>query len=177
MPAPLLSESDIPRTERLPGPPCPYVPGDSDAAAADPLGLAAAARAYHEFRRSAGGDVDGWTPAFSGDPRHAELFRVLHRRNPDAALKLADAAASMPAVGDRLAGFRLVAELGRGAFGRVFLAEQPELADRKVVLKVSVDVRAEAEALARLLHTNIVPVYSVHRAGPLQAVCMPYCGG
>ena len=39
------------------------------------------------------------------------------------------------------------------------------------------DVRAEAEALARLLHTNIVPVYSVHRAGPLQAVCMPYCGG
>src|SRR5919197_1448266 len=138
MPAPLLSESDIPRTERLPGPPCPYVPGDSDAAAADPLGLAAAARAYHEFRRSAGGDVDGWTPAFSGDPRHAELFRVLHRRNPDAAL---------------------------------------ELADRQVVLKVSVDVRAEAEALARLLHTNIVPVYSVHRAGPLQAVCMPYCGG
>src|SRR5215213_2296041 len=178
MPAPLLSESDVPRTVRLPGPPDAYVPSDFDTPveSADPLGLAAAARAYHEFRRRADGDVDGWGQAFSGDPRHAELFRVLHRRNPDAALRLADAATAMPAAGDRLAGFRLVAELGRGAFGRVFLAEQTELADRQVVLKVSVDVRAEAEALARLLHTNVVPVYSVHRAGPLQAVCMPYCG-
>ncbi|MBO0699720.1 MAG: serine/threonine protein kinase, partial [Zavarzinella sp.] len=179
MPAPILSESDVPLTERLPGPPLPYVPEDRGTAGAssDALDLAGAAWAYREFRRSADGDVDGWSQAFTGDPRHAELFRVLHRRDPDAALKLADAATRMPAAGDRFASFRLVAELGRGAFGRVFLAEQPELADRQVVLKVSVDVRAEAEALARLLHTNIVPVYSVHRSGPLQAVCMPYCGG
>src|SRR5262249_42197067 len=29
---------------------------------------------------------------------------------------------------------------------------------------------------ARLQHTNIVPIYSVHREGALQAVCMPYLG-
>src|SRR5262249_9142922 len=27
-----------------------------------------------------------------------------------------------------------------------------------------------------LQHTNIVPVYSVHRTGPLQVLCMPYFG-
>ena len=93
-----------------------------------------------------------------------------------AATYLDDVSATLPAAGDEFAGFKLIHELGRGAFGRVFLAEQKVLGDRKVVLKVSADVRTEATALARLLHTNIVPVYSVHRAGPLQAVCMPFCG-
>jgi serine/threonine protein kinase/Flp pilus assembly protein TadD len=175
MTVPILSESDVPLTERLPGP--PQLIASSGVAVTDPLGLPAAARAYHEFRRRSDGDVDAWGAAWVGDPRNVELFRVLHRRNPDAALKLADAAISLPGVGDRFAGFRLVSELGRGAFGRVFLAEQPDLGDRPVVLKVSVEVKAEALALARLLHTNIVPVYSVHRAGTLQAVCMPYWGG
>jgi tetratricopeptide (TPR) repeat protein len=41
---------------------------------------------------------------------------------------------------------------------------------------VAADVFGESQALAQLLHTNIVPVYSVHRAGALQAVCMPYLG-
>lgn len=31
--------------------------------------------------------------------------------------------------------------------------------------------------MARLQHTNIVPIYSAHQAGPLNAVCMPYFGG
>ena len=42
-----------------------------------------------------------------------------------------------PRVGEVLAGFRLLAELGRGAAGRVFLAAQPSLGDRPVVLKVT----------------------------------------
>src|SRR5262249_27985401 len=78
--------------------------------------------------------------------------------------------------GSEFAGFRLVRELGRGAFGRVFLAEQKELGDRQVVLKVSMDTRTEVQVLSQLLHTNIVPIYSVHRNGLYQAVCMPYCG-
>ena len=45
-----------------------------------------------------------------------------------------------------------------------------------VVLKVAATVFGEAQALAQLQHTNIVPIYSVHRAGVLQAVCMPYLG-
>jgi serine/threonine protein kinase len=83
---------------------------------------------------------------------------------------------TFPAVGADFLGFRLVAELGRGAFGRVYLARQGDLADRLVALKVSIESVAESRRLARLQHTNIVPVYSLHRAGPLQAVCMPYLG-
>jgi serine/threonine protein kinase/Flp pilus assembly protein TadD len=79
-------------------------------------------------------------------------------------------------VGSRLLGFRLLKQLGQGAFGRVFLAQQGDLADREVVLKVSPSVEMESRILARLQHTNIVPIYSIHRAGAIQAVCMPYFG-
>src|SRR5262249_6366540 len=57
-----------------------------------------------------------------------------------------------------------------------FFAHQGDLSDRPVALKVSTEIMAESRKLARLQHTNIVPVYSVHRRGPLQAVCMPYLG-
>ncbi len=81
-----------------------------------------------------------------------------------------------PEVGSDFLGFQLVDELGRGAFGRVYLARQADLAERLVALKISSEVQAESHFLARLQHTHIVPVYSVHRAGLLQAVCMPYFG-
>jgi serine/threonine protein kinase/predicted Zn-dependent protease len=82
-----------------------------------------------------------------------------------------------PEVGGRFLDFRLVGELGRGAFGRVYLAEQAGLAGRRVALKLSTHTLfAEPQTLARLQHTHIVPVYSAHRAGPVEAVCMPYLG-
>lgn len=81
-----------------------------------------------------------------------------------------------PAIGQEFLGFHLEAELGRGAFSRVFLAQQIGLAQRRVVLKV-VDRRFnESNTLAQMQHTNIVPIYSVHDAGAWQAVCMPYFG-
>src|SRR6185312_14534083 len=83
---------------------------------------------------------------------------------------------TMPIPGSRFLGFQIDSELGRGAFGRVYLALQGELADRPVALKGSADVARETHALAELQHTNIVPIYSVHRKGPLQAVCMRYLG-
>jgi serine/threonine protein kinase/tetratricopeptide (TPR) repeat protein len=86
---------------------------------------------------------------------------------------------SLPAVGDQLFGFRLRQELGRGAFARVFLAEQAALAGRPVVVKVSAIEGEEPQTLAQLQHTHIVPIHSVHedaRAG-IRAVCMPYFGG
>src|SRR3954471_23330257 len=46
----------------------------------------------------------------------------------------------MPSAGDDFLGFRLISELGRGTFGRVFLAAQFELANRRVALKVAPDV-------------------------------------
>src|SRR5207249_810218 len=43
----------------------------------------------------------------------------------------------IPQPGEVLGGFLIVAELGRGAQGRVFLASQPSLANRHVVLKLT----------------------------------------
>ncbi len=81
-----------------------------------------------------------------------------------------------PQAGQMYLGFRLVRELGRGAFGIVFLAQQESLANREVVIKISSDIGGEDQKLAQLLHTNIVPIYSVHRTTTCQAVCMPYLG-
>ncbi len=92
-----------------------------------------------------------------------------------AADKLAEVADVLAAGGEFL-GFRLVEEIGRGAYGRVYLAYQGDLAGRPVALKVTLDAAGESRALAQLQHTNIVPIYSFHRAGPFQAVCMPYLG-
>ncbi len=96
--------------------------------------------------------------------------------DPELARRLAEGEAALPAVGTDFLGFRLVDELGRGAFSRVYLARQADLADRPVALKVSVELSGEPQLLARLQHTNIVPIHSTHRAGPLQVVCMPYFG-
>ncbi|MDB5308573.1 MAG: serine/threonine protein kinase, partial [Gemmataceae bacterium] len=82
----------------------------------------------------------------------------------------------MPRPGDTFFGFRLVEELGHGTFARVFLAKQDSLAGRDVALKVTLRPTREAERLARLQHTNIVPVYSVHTAASIQFICMPYLG-
>lgn len=86
---------------------------------------------------------------------------------------------ALPKVGDELFGYRLQAQLGQGAFARVFLAEQSELAGRLVALKTSDLTGSEPQTLAQLQHTNIVPIYSVHEdtASGIRAVCMPYFGG
>lgn len=82
-------------------------------------------------------------------------------------------------IGGQVGGFQLVSELGRGAFARVFLAEQTELGGRRVALKVSRAEGDEPLLLARLQHTHIVPIHSVHddpETG-LRLLCMPYLGG
>ncbi len=81
-----------------------------------------------------------------------------------------------PRVGDAFCGYPLVDRLGEGAFSRVFLARQPDLASRPVVLKVTPLATDESDRLARLQHTNIIPVYSVHRDGDLSSICMPFLG-
>lgn len=67
----------------------------------------------------------------------------------------------------RLARFRLLRELGRGAQARVMLAHDPRL-DREVALKLlnpSADADAvhewldEARAVSRIAHPNVVPVF------------------
>ncbi|MEO6811268.1 MAG: protein kinase, partial [Isosphaeraceae bacterium] len=83
-----------------------------------------------------------------------------------------------PEAGQTIAGFHLVEELGRGTFARVFLAEERLLSNRPVVLKVTRQESREPQLLAKLQHTNIVPVYS-YRTDPvtqLHLLCMPYFG-
>jgi serine/threonine protein kinase/tetratricopeptide (TPR) repeat protein len=86
---------------------------------------------------------------------------------------------SFPQVGQVLGEFRLLAELDRGARGRVFLASQASLADRPLVLKITPCDGQEQLALARLQHTHIVPLYLVQDfpTRNLRVLCMPYLGG
>ncbi|MBV8488462.1 MAG: protein kinase, partial [Planctomycetaceae bacterium] len=86
---------------------------------------------------------------------------------------------SLPRVGEEINGFRLLLELGRGAFARVFLAEELSLGGRLVALKVSRAEGDEPRMLARLQHAHIVPVHSVYDdpATGLRFLCMPFFGG
>jgi serine/threonine protein kinase/tetratricopeptide (TPR) repeat protein len=111
--------------------------------------------------------------AFRLDESSISLLSQVH---PELAHRLADAARQMPSVGDQFEHFELIGELGRGAFGCVFLARQNDLARRFVALKITSQVTDEPRQLAQLQHTHIVPIYSVHRQGSLQAICMPFLG-
>src|SRR5215207_2802553 len=64
--------------------------------------------------------------------RRQDLFRSLGGKRTDA-----DRLLRLPEVGDEVFGFRLRQPLGSGTFARVFIAEQPDLASRPVVLKIS----------------------------------------
>jgi eukaryotic-like serine/threonine-protein kinase len=134
-----------------------------------------AALALHGLQPGRGGaDLDSW-----GDSRRDQGSNPRRRESDDIDGKLArltDGLVALPEVGQEFLGFHLIGDLGRGAFGRVYLARQGDLADRPVALKVSTGCLAESQKLARLQHTHIVPIHSFHRAGPLQAVCMPYLG-
>jgi serine/threonine protein kinase/Flp pilus assembly protein TadD len=83
-----------------------------------------------------------------------------------------------PEPGEQFVGFRLERELGRGRFSHVFLATEPEVGHRRVVVKVAQGGMDEALTLGRLAHPNIVPIFSVrkHESTKLGVVCMPYLG-
>jgi WD40 repeat protein/serine/threonine protein kinase len=83
--------------------------------------------------------------------------------------------------------FEIRRELGRGAFGVVFLAHDPHLR-RDVALKVprpdavfTPDLRErflrEARAAAALDHPNIVAVHDAGTAGPVCYIASAYCSG
>jgi len=84
--------------------------------------------------------------------------------------------ASLPVAPGSWEDFDLVAELGEGAFARVFLARQKSMASRLVALKITPRKTRESQWLARLQHSAVVPIYSVHQFGEFYGVCMPYLG-
>jgi eukaryotic-like serine/threonine-protein kinase len=126
--------------------------------------------------REGAGQAGAWEEAFERFPEwraQLQALRACHQL-----LQPAEPAPRYPEVGETLGEFRLLAELGRGGRGRVFLASQPALADRPVVLKLTPRLGDEHVLLARLQHTNIVPLYSARddRQRQLRLLCMPYLG-
>ena len=84
-----------------------------------------------------------------------------------------------PEAGDEIGAYLLRRELGRGAFARVFLAEQGDLENRLVILKLSTRPTREPWLLARARHSHIVEILShaVVDDGAFQLICMPFLGG
>jgi eukaryotic-like serine/threonine-protein kinase len=86
---------------------------------------------------------------------------------------------NFPSAGERCGEFTLLQEIGRGSQGRVFLAIQPSLSDRPVIIKLTAMEVSEHLSLARLQHTGIVPLYLAQDLPDrqLRLLCMPFMGG
>ena len=98
---------------------------------------------------------------------------------------MSESAGAQP--GKRLGDFAMIREIGRGGMGIVYEARQLSL-NRKVALKVIsgsfglsstavVRFRREAEAAAKLHHTNIVPIYTTGEENGTHFYAMEYCDG
>jgi tetratricopeptide (TPR) repeat protein/predicted Ser/Thr protein kinase len=88
--------------------------------------------------------------------------------------------------GDRVTRYVILSSLGKGGMSVVYLAYDPEL-DRKVALKLMrvtmlgekgrLRLQREAQALAKLSHPNVVPVFDAGAIGDQAFVAMEYVEG
>ena len=153
-----------------------WTPGKVHAAEPSPATeIRADAELFLNIARTLGRD-DSWRSTRRGDIAQALFQQIAPQSTSEAKFLLSQAMTALPEVGAAFLSFELIAELGHGSFGRVYLARQGDLANRRVALKITVDLLGEEQKLAQLQHTNVVPVYSVHQAAAFQAVCMPYFG-
>ena len=134
--------------------------------------------------------------AHDSDPRreemlaaHPELREELLRcfRMIEAGMAPAPAVAARLATGVKLGEFQIQREIGRGAMGVVYLAEQPSL-KRKVALKVlrhhlTLEARhvsrfeREARLAARLRHPNVVAIHAVGEEDGHHYIAMDHVPG
>ena len=96
------------------------------------------------------------------------------------------AASRLDPMPSQLGEFRIIRELGRGGMGVVYEAVQESLGRNvalKVIHQVQLDARRlqrfqrEAQAVARLHHTNIVPIFAVGEHEGLPYYAMQYIDG
>ena len=138
--------------------------------------------AYQEYvhlsQVGEGVDVEAFSrrfPSFQKSLQFFIVFKGLLSHEPDCQTLQSNLA--WPEPGSQFLKFNLIAEIGRGSFGRVFLATEPALGGRHVVVKVALQGGEEAEILGRLRHPNIVPIHSLQKdTTGLAAFCMPYLG-
>ncbi len=121
---------------------------------------------------------------------HVERLLQSHERGDelfDADANLGETLIPLPRIPESLGEFQIIREIGRGGMGIVYEAQQRSL-NRRVALKVlSVGLdfsstsiarfQREAEAAARLHHTNIVPVYTTGVAGQMPHFAMELVRG
>lgn len=100
-------------------------------------------------------------PSDTPPPAKSEILPAIPELNEDMA---------------RQHGFANLELLGKGGFGSVYLATQPDLGHRPVAIKYTVLPSRESQVLAALHHPNIVPVLSVHEHNGARVFCMPYHG-
>lgn len=116
---------------------------------------------YEEYhvRRRAGDDVtpEEFFRRFVGEADR--LRRLFGADDPATSTRLFQGTTSQPPeVGESIDDFDLLTQLGKGAFGTVFLARQRSM-QRLVALKVTASRSEEAPTLAQLDHPHIVRVY------------------
>ncbi len=82
------------------------------------------------------------------------------------------------ATGEMVLQYRIVERLGRGSFARVYLAEDTDLGNRLVAIKISWRGCSEAQMMGRMANKNVVPVFSIQHdpETDLTIVCMPFLG-
>ena len=143
------------------------------------LGDEAAIRLIYEevcLRRESGQEV-ATTEVVNRFPRWKDELEVL--LGCDRMLRPFSRVARFPEYGRRPRPVPVAVGAGTGASGKTYLATEPALGNRLVVLKVITDDQEEHLSLARLRHTHIIPLFS-EQSWPdrgLRALCMPYLGG
>ncbi len=104
---------------------------------------------------------------------------LAHRRSWCVARRCLPRTENLPSAGCSVGPYFLWRELGRGSFARVFLAEQIDLENRLVVVKVATHFTREPWLLARVRHPHVVEVVShaLLEDFGFHLICMPFLGG
>jgi serine/threonine protein kinase len=85
---------------------------------------------------------------------------------------------AFPAPGAQLGRYRILRQLGRGSYARVYLATDANTGGRPVVLKLSERAGLDAQIAGPLAHPHVVPILDAGQEPTtgLYLVCMPYQG-